>query len=445
MSSERNCKIIFLIIQANQSVNVLPSFQAISKDLLPGKKVIKNSKFLEQRRTDLEKYLQTIITIVQQLPVIPYELIMFLDFYKYDIVFLLQKMSKDLVKMQGDKVGSFTILEVSFQVHFEYLHQFLSLQLCSISERLRLPQSSAFDFSDILDYCSGLETLLIVPSTLVNCDSKDEYLQHLINPIEKSNILPSTLNFELKPFSSLNELIFKGIVPQNITSCNPARSTVVKFTVNFTRVQNIQQILLPEMIHDTSIAQIDPKSLGEHAWLKVKEVNFGYNDIWIIDSAMHLVPNVQEIHLNDNRLRTVANLSSLHHLNCLNLSGNLIDSLKDWYLQLGNIEVLNLSRNRLKSLVGLSRLRSLRTVDLSQNDIDDFQEIDEIAQLPVIEQLGLNGNPLILECDFRVKVLTRFNDRCTDIILDNERSSQNEIDKAMVLAALRKSKLITNK
>lgn len=96
----------------------LSSFQAISKDLLPGKKIIKNSKFLEQRRVDLEKYLQAVIIIVQQLPVIPYELVLFLDFHKYDIffVFLLQKMSKDLNRMQGDKVGTFTILEVRFKV-----------------------------------------------------------------------------------------------------------------------------------------------------------------------------------------------------------------------------------------------------------------------------------------------------------------------------------------
>lgn len=85
---------------------------AIAKDLLPGKKILKNSKFLEQRRADLEKYLQTVTTIVKQLPVIPFELVQFLDFHKYDISFLLQKMAKELNRMQGDKVGSFTILEV---------------------------------------------------------------------------------------------------------------------------------------------------------------------------------------------------------------------------------------------------------------------------------------------------------------------------------------------
>lgn len=319
------------------------------------------------------------------------------------------------------------------------------LQLHAISQRLLLPcpsfqlHDAAFDFSHILDFCSQIEFLQVVPST-GDFVSKDEFLQHLINPIETSNILPSTLSFDLKPFSSIRSLTYKGIVPQNVSRCDPVRSTVESFIVNFTRVQNVQQILFPELIHDGSVTKIDASSLEGNAWVKVKEVNFGSNDIWTIDNSMCLVPNVEEVHLNDNRLRSVANLSSLYHLNHLNLRGNLIDSLKDWHMQLGNIEVLNLSCNKLKSLAGLSRLRSLRAVDLSWNQIEDFNEIDEVAALPVIESVGLNGNPFILEVDFRVKVLTRFGERCADIILDNERCSQNEIDKAMVLHALRKTK-----
>lgn len=228
-----------------------------------------------------------------------------------------------------------------------------------------------------------------------------------------------------------------GIVPQNITKCDPARSSVKSFTVNFTRAQNIQQILLPEMIHDGSI----PEPFDGYHWTEVKLVDFGQNDIWTIDSAMRLVPNVEELNLNDNRLRTIANLSSLHHLNHLNLSGNLIESVMDWHLQLGNLEILNLSGNKIKDLRGLSRLRSLRTINLSWNQIADFNEIDEIAKLPIVENVMLNGNPLILEVDYRVKVLTRFDDRCAEILLDNEKCSQNEIDKALVLSALKKTKM----
>lgn len=258
-------------------------------------------------------------------------------------------------------------------------------------------------------------------------------MQHLINPIGNSNILPSTLTFDLSPFTSVTSLELCGIVPQNISKCDAVKSTAVCLSVHNTRVQNVQQILLPESIHDSFTF--------DQSWSKIKIINFGNNDIWTIDSAMQLVPNVEEVHLNDNRLRTVTNLSSLHHLSHLNLSGNLIDSLVGWYLELGNIQTLNLSCNKLKSLAGLNRIRSLRSIDLSWNQIQHFDEVDEIAQLPVIENVGLNGTLLALEVDYRPRVLARFAERCCEIVLDNERCSPNEIDKAMVLAALRKTKI----
>jgi nischarin len=209
--------------------------------------------------------------------------------------------------------------------------------------------------------------------------------------------------------------------------------TAVNLICHNTRAQNIQQILLPETIHDTFTP--------EDSWSKIKKFDCGYNDIWTIDGAMQLVPNVEELFLNNNRLRTVSNLRSLHHLSHLNLSGNLIESLAEWHKELGNIEILNLSGNKIKSLAGLSRLRSLRCVDLSWNEIDSIEEIDEIAKLPIIENLGLNGNVIALEVDYRARILARFGERCCEIILDNEKCSQNEIDKAMVLAALRRTKI----
>jgi PX domain len=85
----------------------------LGKDLLPGKKIIKNEKFLEQRRQGLEKYLSAVLLAVQLMPSIPLEMIQFLDLDKYDIVFLLQRMALDLSHKQGDKAACFTILEVS--------------------------------------------------------------------------------------------------------------------------------------------------------------------------------------------------------------------------------------------------------------------------------------------------------------------------------------------
>lgn len=110
-------------------------------------------------------------------------------------------------------------------------------------------------------------------------------------------------------------------------------------------------------------------------------------------------------------------------------------------MELGNVQTLNLAGNKIVSLKGLGRLRSIKSLDLSCNRIENFDEIDDIAALPILEILGLNGNPLALGIDYRSRVMARFGDRCNEIVLDNEKCSAGEIDKAMVLFALRKSKI----
>lgn len=75
-----------------------------------------NAKFIEQRREDLQKYLQTVAHILQKH--MPSEFVQFLDFHKYDVIFLLQSLALDVFKngekylFQNDRKWTFTILEV---------------------------------------------------------------------------------------------------------------------------------------------------------------------------------------------------------------------------------------------------------------------------------------------------------------------------------------------
>lgn len=317
----------------------------------------------------------------------------------------------------------------------------LKSKLTSISHfsasRIRQPKNSFelhdpnFDFSHILDFCKQIKTLRIVPTKSKDLTSKDDYIQQLINPLETSNILPSTLTFDLTAFTP-EQLELIGIVPQNIAECDNVKLTVKNLTVNFTRVQNIQQILSPESIHE--------KSDGAH-WEQVVVANFAFNDIWTIDASIKQIANVQELNLSDNRIKKISNLKSLHRLSNLNLSSNIIESVDNWNYEIGNVEILNLASNRLKVLTGLSKLRSLVVLDISFNEIDDINEIDEIAQLPLIESLNLNGNPLAVIVDYRSKVLSRFGERCNEVVLDSEKCSQEELDKALVLNALRQTRI----
>lgn len=401
---------------------------SIAKDLLPKKKVIGNtsSKFIEQRREELQKYLQTIAHMMQKH--MPIEFVEFLDFHKYDVIFLLQNLALDVYKngernlLQSGRKWTFTILE---------LH--------AITSRLRLPcpqqelQDSKFDFSHILDFCTQLESLKVIP-TRTACESKDEFLQQLVSPIGTSNILGSTLNFELSPFNAVKKLEFFGVVPMNVDSNARIRENCESFTVNFTRAQNIQNILNPESIHSNSVT--------DEKWSSMREANFSFNDIWQLDAALKLVPNIETLNLDGNRLRNVANLRHLSFLSFLSLNNNLIEDLSKFYLELGNIQTLNLAGNKISQLGGLSKLRSIKSLDLSCNMIENVEEIDEVAALPILEVLGLNGNPLALEVDYRARVIARFDDRGREVTLDNEKCSQFEIDKAMVLSALRKSKIV---
>lgn len=269
--------------------------------------------------------------------------------------------------------------------------------------------------------------------TRTNCDTKEDILQELVNPIGTSNILASTLNFELSPFTNVKNLEFYGIVPMNVDSNARIRENCENFTVTFTRAQNIQNILNPESIHKNSVT--------DEQWKSIRTVNFCYNDIWQLDPALKLIPNVENLLLDGNRIRGISNLRHLPKLSLLSLNNNLIEDLSKWCMELGNIQTLNLVGNKISSLKGLSRLRSIKSLDLSCNMIKDFDEIDEIAALPILEVLGLNGNPLAVEVDYRPRVMARFGDRCNEIILDNEKCTAVENDKAMVLAALRKTRV----
>lgn len=78
---------------------------------LPGKKIIKSREFLEKRREQLEVWLNNTFRTFQHS--LPYQLVEFLDFQKYDLNFLLQAKALTLSQTTNrNKDATFTILEV---------------------------------------------------------------------------------------------------------------------------------------------------------------------------------------------------------------------------------------------------------------------------------------------------------------------------------------------
>lgn len=90
----------------------------VTKDILPPKKLIgkRDPEFVERRRQGLEIYLSSVVNFLKE--TMPKLLTEFLDFQKYDILFLLQEMSSSFLKeadfiLSSSKSYRFNPLQVS--------------------------------------------------------------------------------------------------------------------------------------------------------------------------------------------------------------------------------------------------------------------------------------------------------------------------------------------
>uniref|UniRef100_A0A1I8MN52 PX domain-containing protein n=2 Tax=Musca domestica TaxID=7370 RepID=A0A1I8MN52_MUSDO len=432
---------------------------SISKKLLPPKKIVgnKNPTFLEQRRVQLEKYLKELLVFFRiQLPRVLAE---FLEFNRYDIVYLLQ----DLALFFNENGEA--ILRTKKEFHFS------ALEVYAISERLNLPcppesieHRGKFDFSHVLDFCTQLEVMQITPVK----GSEDSYgndYNAVDVPIGRSNIIPKKLKFNLNAFRNLNCLKIFAIPSENIIDIALLKPSLQKICVHNTTITSINQVLLCDDVHkDTSIdvpstedvsllkrsspsgnnsssSLIKTSITTNRTWHNITELDFTSNLLTQIDESIRTVPQIRILSLEQNRLRNIKNLAELPHLQALNLSINLIADCSDWHLELGNLVTLNLSQNKLKCIRGLRKLLSLVNLDISCNLIDDLEEVDNVASLPLLETLRLTGNPLASSVDYRPRVLSRFHDRASEIVLDSEKGTQQELDTALVLSAILISQL----
>ncbi|XP_017108612.2 nischarin [Drosophila bipectinata] len=421
---------------------------SISKKLLPPKKLVGNKQpaFLEQRREQLETYLQELLIYFRT--ELPRALAEFLDFNKYDIIYLLQDLAK-LFHESGDALLS-----------SKKEYNLSALEVFAISERLSLPcppspdRGGKYDFSHVLDFCTQLVSLVVTPVKDNSSFTQDYNTVDV--PIGRSNIIPNRLKFNLNAFRNLKTLRFSALSTENIVDVELLKPTLQTICVHNTTIQNINQVLLCDNLHKhCDVPSLLPEEISSatsgtsesnaslvtaDAWRELTELDLTGNLLTQIDGSVRTAPKLRRLVLEQNRIRNVQNLSELPHLQLLSLSGNLINECVDWHLTMGNLVTLKLAQNKLKTLSGLRKLLSLVNLDLSSNQIEELDEVDYIANLPLLETLRLTGNPLAGSVDYRPRVLARFHERAAEISLDNEPGTQLELDTALVLSALLKSK-----
>eukprot|EP00559_Dactyliosolen_fragilissimus_P007129 CAMPEP_0184860908 /NCGR_PEP_ID=MMETSP0580-20130426/5699_1 /TAXON_ID=1118495 /ORGANISM="Dactyliosolen fragilissimus" /LENGTH=1779 /DNA_ID=CAMNT_0027358181 /DNA_START=215 /DNA_END=5554 /DNA_ORIENTATION=+ len=120
-----------------------------------------------------------------------------------------------------------------------------------------------------------------------------------------------------------------------------------------------------------------------------------------VDERISIMSTMEELvsldlsHNEINHLSTALHgLDNLTKLININLSHNMLQSMKNTHLMVGNIRQLNLSTNCLKDIRGLERLYSIEDLDLTYNLISSISNISGLAKLPLLMKLKVKGNPV---------------------------------------------------
>lgn len=246
----------------------------------------------------------------------------------------------------------------------------------------------------------------------------------------------NNLPFNLNVFKNIEELTLSELSISKIEMLGPIRKTVKKLKVQNCDIEEICDILICDSIH-REVEEGDRTNI----WFNLEDLDLSSNNIGNIDRSIALTPKLKHLNLTANKLSNVTSyLTKLPQLVELNLSNNKLKQLSDLHTKFGNIKGLNLSQNRLASLDGLSRLYSVVWLNLASNHIAEVPRIEAISQLPCLEELILTGNPVATTIDYRIKVLELFGKRAFEICLDNERTTQKEMDKVAVLQALKSAR-----
>ena len=130
-----------------------------------------------------------------------------------------------------------------------------------------------------------------------------------------------------------------------------------------------------------------------------------------------LLPNLDQLIANENRLYSLKNLSFLvsPKLTILKATDNWFTTIERIHL-LDKLEDLRLSGNKIESLEGVSHLSNLRHLYLGRNMIKNVSKFDvvKIEQLS-LDTLDLSGNPFDCTCDIEFFRKWIFNDSLTNL------------------------------
>ena len=161
---------------------------------------------------------------------------------------------------------------------------------------------------------------------------------------------------------------------------------------------------------------------------KLKALMLGKNNISKIKN-LQCLPEIEVLDLHSNKIKLIENLSSLKKLRILNLANNQLTSFVE-LMNNKNLEDINLRKNLIVSIPNLAlSFDKLRKLNLGKNMISKIEFILEFKKLKRIEELYIEGNPVIFIKDAYKKFYNlplKFKDQAQFQIFKNNSSSNSQ-------------------
>ncbi|KAK6748333.1 hypothetical protein RB195_001137 [Necator americanus] len=393
------------------------------KSFLPPKRLIRNldSEFLEERRTELEKYCRALLELevwyqkqkkVNSLPLLTAK---FFDFHQYEIHSIVDDLS---VRLGGVGEEWLTNSESSPK-YFE----FTPIEMHAITKRLRLPEPTAPDPRMVADLGNTIDFLHRVRALKVR--GAKGY-------VGTSNIVWNSLSYSLHFCKSLLALWISDSDVSRVCGLGSVRRTLRRLVIHYS-MNNLRDLLLEDEPL-LPVTELEP-------WACLEEADFSFNELKSIDESVRVLGGVQKLNFSHNNVTDIG--PYLQHLTCLtelDLSSNGISSVQQWNEVLGNVKKIILANNAIKDVTGLSRLYSLEFLDLRNNAIDTVPSVYPLGGLPCLEVLHLRGNPVRKVVEYRTRVLEAFAERSCEVKLDGRAPDDREKDTIRLRLALRRAK-----
>ena len=161
---------------------------------------------------------------------------------------------------------------------------------------------------------------------------------------------------------------------------------------------------------------------------KLKALMLGKNNISKIKN-LQCLPEIEVLDLHSNKIKLIENLSCLKKLRILNLANNQLTSFVE-LMNNKNLEDINLRKNLIVSIPNLAlSFDKLRKLNLGKNMISKIEFILEFKKLKRIEELYIEGNPVIFIKDAYKKFYNlplKFKDQAQFQIYKNNTNGNNQ-------------------